>query len=400
MWLKRILMVATVLIVAVIIIVSSTILIKLNTSDKPDTTEATGSDNIDNVTVTPVATPASEPTVTVTPVITPTSMPTITFTPITIPTEEPADTSADGQEVIQQKIVYMLAETKKDPQLEDAIKKEINFPGKEDIESTRYYYNMIDLNDDGTDEVFVELVGPYTSGTGGDTTLLFAQSKNGFRPLQRLTTIINPIIISDEKTNGWHDLIIEQSGGGSPSQMVRLKYNGKKYPNPSGGEQVSDDTSISGVGIISNDIADEYQVDKGLYLTASNDITYEDQKAFEATIKAFFAAFEKGDYDTVASYCAKETAFSEAARNSDVITCPLNIVVQNNLPVQFESMQGYILSDGAGADFNITKDTPTVNFLISYTYTDLNGEKQSDGYYIHGVKENDQWLIDGFATSY
>lgn len=63
----------------------------------------------------------------------------------------------------------------------------------------------MDANGDGVSEIFAELVVPYTSGTGGDTGLLFAQEKDEFTLLQRFTLIRNPLIISYDTTNGWHD---------------------------------------------------------------------------------------------------------------------------------------------------------------------------------------------------
>jgi putative lipoprotein len=42
------------------------------------------------------------------------------------------------------------------------------------------------------------------------------------------------VLVSDTKTHGWRDLIVEVSGGGIAPQRVALKYAGGKYPlNPS-----------------------------------------------------------------------------------------------------------------------------------------------------------------------
>jgi hypothetical protein len=161
----------------------------------------------------------------------------------------------------------MSAESTPNPELEKAIIADIGFSSDDDIKATRYYYNYIDLNDDGQDEVFVELVGPYTSGSGGDTGLIYGLSENGFVLLQSFTLIRNPIIISNDKTNGWHDIVMVQSGGGIPAQLITMKFDGKKYPNPSDAETVAEDAVIEGKGIISNDIAADLEDGKGLYLS-------------------------------------------------------------------------------------------------------------------------------------
>ncbi len=163
-------------------------------------------------------------------------------------------------------ITPLISETMKSPVLEEAIKKEIGFPSQEDVEATRYYYNYIDLNDDGTEEVFVELVGPFTSGSGGDTGLLYALSDDGFQLLQHFTLISNPIIVSNQTTNGWHDLILPLSGGGAKPTQVVMKYDGSTYPNPGDAPSVEEGTLITGTAIISDDITADFEAGKGLYL--------------------------------------------------------------------------------------------------------------------------------------
>jgi hypothetical protein len=58
------------------------------------------------------------------------------------------------------------------------------------------------------------------------------------------------------------------SGGGGGEQRIVMKFDGKKYPNPSDAEPVAPETEISGTAIISNDIAADTQAGKGLYLKA------------------------------------------------------------------------------------------------------------------------------------
>ena len=95
-----------------------------------------------------------------------------------------------------------------------------------DSNSRRFIFFEYDLNDDGTKEIFVGLTGSYFCGTGGCTIyLLDSQSKL----INTFTVAGYPIVIDNNKTNGWKDLFIHS---GKKDRIV--KFDGKKYPtNPS-----------------------------------------------------------------------------------------------------------------------------------------------------------------------
>lgn len=152
----------------------------------------------------------------------------------------------------------------KNADLEKAIMATLKMDDK-DAKETQYYYNHIDLNGDGNEEVFVQLTGPYTSGSGGDTGLLFQQEDHTFKFLQKFTLIRNPIIVSTEQTNGWNNLILQVSGGGVASHYVQLKHDGTQYPNPSDAVEMDANAKIEGTSIINLDhIA--YENREGLHL--------------------------------------------------------------------------------------------------------------------------------------
>jgi len=94
---------------------------------------------------------------------------------------------------------------------------------------------LIDLNGDGHEDALVLLENPmYFCGTGGCTLLVFKGTKSGFQFVSRSTLIRGPILVSEAKTHGWRDLVVEVSGGGIAPKQVALKFTGKKYPlNPS-----------------------------------------------------------------------------------------------------------------------------------------------------------------------
>jgi hypothetical protein len=162
-------------------------------------------------------------------------------------------------------VKFVASETEKNKALEEDIIKVLKLDD-DAAQKTRYYYNYIDLNGDGVKEVFVQLVGPSTSGTGGDTGLILKQKNNSFELVQKFTLIRNPIIVSSGKTNEWNDLILEVSGGGAKAHRVQLKFDGTKYPNLGDGLEMDENTNVEGTGIIQNDIRADFETGKGLFL--------------------------------------------------------------------------------------------------------------------------------------
>jgi len=146
------------------------------------------------------------------------------------------------------------SETKRDTKLEEAIRKEFDL--NQDVGNVRYYYNKVDLNEDGIPEVFVYLVGPFVCGTGGCSGVIFKQENGEYNVLSRFSLVNNPVIISNNKTNGYKDIIMYISGGGIKSFFSRIKYDGKTYPiNPSTQPKVESGTKVDGIAIIADDIA-------------------------------------------------------------------------------------------------------------------------------------------------
>ncbi|MDU7440840.1 MAG: hypothetical protein E7L05_09740, partial [Clostridium sp.] len=95
-------------------------------------------------------------------------------------------------------------------------------------------------------EIFVEVVGPFTSGTGGDSAVIYKDNNGTLEEISDFTLIRNPIIISDEKSNGWNDIIVEYSGGGAPKKYAILKYDGNKYSKVNESETIDSIKDVSG----------------------------------------------------------------------------------------------------------------------------------------------------------
>jgi hypothetical protein len=162
-------------------------------------------------------------------------------------------------------ITARLSENVENPELVKAIIGKLDLD-EEAAKETRYYYNYVDLNGDGINEIFVQLVGPYTSGTGGDNAIIFTEKNGKLEEIDDFKLIHNPIIISNEKTNGYSDIIVQKSDGGAKKEYAVLKYDGDDYSDVNESEVISSIDNVSGAAIISNDMSKETKQGNGLYL--------------------------------------------------------------------------------------------------------------------------------------
>ncbi|WFD10010.1 hypothetical protein [Tepidibacter hydrothermalis] len=148
-------------------------------------------------------------------------------------------------------VKYIGYEATRDEKLEEAIHKTMPEYDKETYGPVRYYYNKVDLNGDGKEEIFTVLYGMYVAGSGGGTGLLF---DNDYNLVTQFSLVRTPVIISDNKTNGWNEILMYVSGGGVESFYAQMKFDGKTYPsNPSVQSEVKPGTKIEGKAIIANE---------------------------------------------------------------------------------------------------------------------------------------------------
>jgi hypothetical protein len=95
-----------------------------------------------------------------------------------------------------------------------------------DSANRKFIFFEYDLNEDGKKEKFVGLTGTYFCGTGGCTQFILDYQGN---VITKFTVSGYPIVIDQNKTNGWKDLFIRS---GNKDRIV--KFDGKNYPsNPS-----------------------------------------------------------------------------------------------------------------------------------------------------------------------
>jgi len=176
------------------------------------------------------------------------------------------DEKVEG-EIISEGIKNLYAETKVYPELEALIIKEYDIP-EEFWSRTRYYYNYVDLNSDGKNEIFVVVMGPYTSGSGGSSALIVHPIDDELNVNQQFSLVRTPVIISDTSTNGSKEIIALRSGGGVESSYVKLTCSDGYYTNVSDGKEINNLDNITGTAIIANDIVED--LDNGVAITLGN----------------------------------------------------------------------------------------------------------------------------------
>lgn len=179
--------------------------------------------------------------------------------------EVPAPQPSQEPEKIAPGITPIYAETKPNAELEKTVIDYLEIP-EDSLAKTKYYYNYVDLNMDGNNEIFVVVMGPYTSGTGGSTALHIIQTNTGLKVKQKFTLIQTPVIISDTVTNGAKELIVRKSGGGATSSYVVLTCKDGKYTTVNEGTAIPGLEAVAGKAIISNDILKDMDEGKALYL--------------------------------------------------------------------------------------------------------------------------------------
>lgn len=208
-------------------------------------------------------------------------------------------------------IKYISSETEKDMHLEQALVK--SFDLVQDQGNVRYYYNKVDLNEDGKPEVFVYLVGSSVCGTGGCSGAIFKKENEDYILLSKFTLVNNPVIISNKKTKGYKDIVMNVSGGGIESFFALMQYNGTTYPsNPSIQPKIKPGTKLDGIAIISDDVTKN----PGIELRNSNLIN---QAIIDVKVGNILGKHTNDKVVLVGSYLNKDSSFVE---NVDIVINP------------------------------------------------------------------------------
>ncbi len=105
-----------------------------------------------------------------------------------------------------------LAETDAHGQLEMVIAEYCNL-AEDDYSAVRYYYNYVDLNGDGQNEILALVLGQDITGIDGNLLLWLEGEEDSVTAdavLQAFRQVGTPVYISNHMTNGYRDLIIPE----------------------------------------------------------------------------------------------------------------------------------------------------------------------------------------------
>lgn len=140
---------------------------------------------------------------------------------------EPVATETESEAALQENYVSQSTDEQTANNLKVFLK---NYTGDDyaslsDLDKKFQFYQL-DLNDDGNQEIFVRLMGPYFCGSGGCTFLLL--DKYG-EVITKFTVTRAPIFRESKKVNGWSLLLVQDSG-----VFKELVFENGTYPsNPS-----------------------------------------------------------------------------------------------------------------------------------------------------------------------
>lgn len=124
--------------------------------------------------------------------------------------------------------------------LDQFLRSQLSLQDEQFDKSTRISVARVRLGDSDTQQIFVYVTGRGWCGSGGCAALLLKADKKSFTVIDRFTLVRLPVRILPTKTKGWHDIATWLQGGGVlPGHWVLLRFDGKKYPNPSRGFKAS-----------------------------------------------------------------------------------------------------------------------------------------------------------------
>ncbi len=125
----------------------------------------------------------------------------------------------------------------------------------EGSQNARYVHGRVDLNGDGTDEVFAYMLGSFFCGTGGCTLFLFRDAGNDYELINEFPISRIPIIVSPRESEGWHDLVRLESGGGMPASYLRHSFDGARYVEAE--RTPADDGPPEGIPVLTGELSFE-----------------------------------------------------------------------------------------------------------------------------------------------
>jgi hypothetical protein len=159
------------------------------------------------------------------------------------------------------------SETEQNDELRKLIVSTFAVP-EEYINDTYYFYNYVDLNGDGTDEIIASVVGSYVSGDGGDSGLVVFVEDGKMVVNKQLSLVHMPLVVSDETIGGWKMIYapyFDTTGKGS-YHLLRINDEGEKYFNIPDGDTIETLDGVTGTALLYNDAQSDISAGKALCL--------------------------------------------------------------------------------------------------------------------------------------
>ena len=106
----------------------------------------------------------------------------------------------------------------------------------------------VDLNNDKVDDALVLMQGFDWCSVSGCTMLVFRglPAAGYFEFVSAIDQVRAPIVVSDERTDGWNNLVVASRIKGRPAD-VSIAFEGQAYPSdPSGGKVIGGLTAVAG----------------------------------------------------------------------------------------------------------------------------------------------------------
>ena len=88
-----------------------------------------------------------------------------------------------------------------------------------------------DLNGDGRPEALFLITDPNYCGSGGCTLVIVSPRGRSYRMVMRSTVTQPPIRLLPTVTHGWHVIGATVWEGRGRPDVVRMRFNGRRYPN-------------------------------------------------------------------------------------------------------------------------------------------------------------------------
>lgn len=135
--------------------------------------------------------------------------------------------------------------------------------------------------------------------------------------------------------------------------------------------------------------------------TANNPPSSADQQKFEQDIRSFASAVEQKDFKSAEQYCTDDfKAYIEKLTNGKgVVSDGFSDAVVHGYALTLVDVKGFYDPGTGQPDFNLSQSKPTVDFQVTFQYTNAAGKAESAGGYVKGVKGSDGvYRIGGFAS--